>query len=37
MKDWFEPDVRWQIMGWSTKETFLEKFLVEGRFHKDVP
>lgn len=34
---WFEADERWELYGIKSKEGFVEKFVVEGKFHDQVP
>lgn len=34
--DWYEPDTRWDLYA-KDKEDFEVKFVVEGKFHKNVP
>ncbi|TKD66536.1 hypothetical protein [Flavobacterium sp. ASW18X] len=35
--EWYQPDDRWEIWGINSKETFVEKFVVPGKFHDKVP
>ncbi|KAB2872050.1 MAG: hypothetical protein F9K37_01510 [Bacteroidales bacterium] len=35
--NYLEPDSRWSLWHCKTNEEFIEKFLVKGKFHKDVP
>ena len=34
---WFEADERWDLYGIKSREDFVEKFVVEGKFHNQVP
>ena len=34
---WYQPDERWQMWGIKTKEEFVDKFVVPGKFHDKVP
>lgn len=34
---WYKPDTRWEIWDITSKEQFAEKFVVEGKFHSQVP
>lgn len=34
---WYQPDERWEIWGITTKEEFVDKFVVPGKFHDKVP
>jgi hypothetical protein len=34
---WFEVDERWDLYGIKSREDFVEKFVVEGKFHNQVP
>ncbi|MDO6605697.1 hypothetical protein [Arenibacter palladensis] len=34
---WYQPDSRWEIWGIDSKETFVVKFVVPGKFHSKVP
>lgn len=35
--EWYKPDDRWEIWDIKSKEDFVEKFVVEGKFHSKVP
>jgi len=37
MKDYYKPDSRWEFFGAKTVEHYLERYVVKGHFHKDVP
>ncbi|WP_339873481.1 hypothetical protein [Olleya marilimosa] len=34
--DWYEPDTRWNLYA-KSREDFVNKFVVEGKFHNNVP
>lgn len=34
---WMEPDERWAIFGQNTREQFEKTYVIEGRFHSQVP
>ncbi|SFS79262.1 hypothetical protein [Lutibacter maritimus] len=34
---WYEPEHIWDIYGINNRVEFVEKYVVEGKFHKDVP
>ncbi|TDS13540.1 hypothetical protein DFQ03_2833 [Maribacter caenipelagi] len=34
---WYQPDKRWEIWGITTKEEFVDKYVVPGKFHDKVP
>jgi len=34
---WYQPDKRWEIWGIKTKEEYVDKFVVPGKFHDKVP
>ncbi|SDM66052.1 hypothetical protein [Kriegella aquimaris] len=35
--NWYKPDDRWKIWNIKSKDDFVEKFVVEGKFHSKVP
>ena len=35
--EWYQPDKRWEIWDIKTKEEFVDKFVVPGKFHNKVP
>lgn len=35
--EYFEPDSRWELYQVTTKEEYVDKFVVKGKFHSDVP
>ena len=35
--EWYEPDDRWEVWGIKSKEEFVDKFVVPGKFHGKVP
>lgn len=35
--EWYDPDDRWEVWGIKTKEEFVDKFVVPGKFHGRVP
>ena len=37
IKEYHKPDERWRIWGINSYEEFIQKFIVIGRFHKNVP
>ena len=37
INNWFEPDATWEIVGIPNRKDYVKKFVVEGKFHKNVP
>ena len=38
MSEWFKPDDRWRMFGGvKTRKEFLDRYVIESRFHNDVP
>jgi len=35
--DWYEPEHIWEIYGIKTRDQFVKRFVVEGKFHENVP
>ncbi|MEP0264790.1 hypothetical protein [Dokdonia sp.] len=37
MEEYYEPDETWEVLGTKTKEAFVAKYVVVGKFHDGVP
>jgi hypothetical protein len=37
MEKWYEADERWSIFGVKNRAEYVQHYVLEGRFHDDVP
>lgn len=37
MKEWLKFDTAWELLGINSEEKYIERFIVKGKFHDDVP